>query len=69
MPISFERGIVLLFALCIVASLPLYPALEGHFQGSRAWRVVRTLFLAAVFFLSVGCVIGGAYSPFIYFNF
>ena len=68
-PITFERGIVLLFALCVVASLPLYPAFEGHFQGSRAWRVVRTVFLAAVFFLSVCAVIGGAYSPFIYFNF
>ena len=68
-PLSFEPAVTLLFALCAAASLPIFPALERHYGQKPTWQLVRTVFLTAAFFLSVCTVIGGAYSPFIYFNF
>lgn len=57
------------FAVGILASCPLAPALKKRFEQVSVGRVAYTVMTCAIFVLAISYMVTSSYSPFIYFNF
>ena len=64
----FTQNMILL-AIGVLLSTPLFKLLSQKAQDSRAFRILKACGLAGLFVLSVASLVSSSYNPFIYFNF
>lgn len=64
---SLPSNCTLIFILCTLASLPVVPFIKNRI--GKNLKPAAGVLQVVLFVLCICCVVGGAYSPFIYFNF
>lgn len=66
---SFAKNCMLFILLCIAASLPILQFAKIKFRENNNFHLLGNIAFLILFALCVVTCLGGAYSPFIYFNF
>ncbi len=65
----YLRSYAVLFAVCIVAALPLGRRLYERVKDARLMAVLEPLTVAALIITSTACIVDGSFNPFLYFRF